>query len=176
MNNSENPTKIYVFDSSSLIALYRMSNDVIPIPERIWVELEKLIKKEVIRSHVTVYNEITFSRRKPENPDKLVKWVTPLKQYFMKENDKQLYHVGQITQKYPKIIDLNNEREQADPWIIAQAIEMKDANTLMPPALPIVVTQENKNKPQKIPFICKAYGIKVVNIAQFFQSNQISLA
>ena len=60
-------------------------------------------------------------------------------------------------------------KEVADPFIIAMA-KAREGNITN--SKPIIVTDENQNKKNRIPFVAKAYGIDSVKLTGMFKSEK----
>ena len=168
MNNDSNET-IFCFDSSALITLHNYYGP--DILHEIWEELETLFSNGRIVSHKLVFDELTTKARKP---DDLSRWISQKRQYFKNMTGVQAQYVASIIEEFPKLIDPNQEKDQADPWLIAQIL--KDQSQ---PQLGfftsnrefIVVSQESERNPQKIPAVCKRYDIQHFNLKEFFKFN-----
>ncbi|HVI69278.1 MAG TPA: DUF4411 family protein [Magnetospirillaceae bacterium] len=154
--------RIYVFDSSIFINLNRINEHSIEIPKDVWDKLDELMTAERIISQRYVYEEVVMNSK---TPDKVSAWLAPKKAYFFKENAEQIAFMIEVIQKYPKLINPNNEKEQADPWLVALA---RDKNLIEPEKSFVLVTQENPNKTVNLPAACKEYGIETINLRQFF--------
>ena len=82
--------------------------------------------------------------------------------------------VASIIEEFPRLIDPNHEKDQADPWLIAQILEDRsqpqlgffESNREF-----IVVSEESEKSPQKIPAVCNRYDIKHLNLKEFFKFN-----
>lgn len=164
---SSNQEKIYCFDSSIFISLNRIHNYV-PIPD-VWDELEKLFKAGRLISHEFVYDEFNPERK---NPDFLAKWIKDKKGYFFGITDKQVELTAKILEKFPSLIDSENENDQADPWIVALAIEKMEEITLFGQnTLVYVISQEKISSPKRIPAVCKEFKVPHMNLDDFIKDN-----
>lgn len=164
---SSNQDKIYCFDSSIFISLNRIHNYV-PIPD-VWDELEKLFKAGRLISHEFVYDEFNPERK---NPDFLAKWIKDKKGYFFGITDKQVELTAKILEKFPSLIDSENEKDQADPWIVALAIEKMEEITLFGQnTLVYVISQEKISSPKRIPAVCKEFKVPHMNLDDFIKDN-----
>jgi len=156
---------IFCIDSSSFIYLHRFYPP--DFSKDIWNEFEVLFDQDKIISHIIVFEELTTSSK---NKDDLTKWIIPKRKYFKDYSLKQVYYVSQIINRFPGLIDPGREKDQADPWLIALAIEEQSQIQLFNPKQKlIVVNEESKNKPQKIPDICNHYGLGHLNLLELFK-------
>lgn len=160
--------KIYIFDANVFINLHRINKHSIPLPNEVWEKLGELMDKGKIISHTTVYKEIVSESK---NPDNVSKWVMAHKDSFKSQTQAQLKTISEVVEKYPKLIDYGNERDQADPWLVALAVEMSNQDIAHDYA---VVTQENQTSTVKLPAVCREFGIRAIDLASFFTENGIT--
>ena len=158
----------YFIDTSALIRIFRFYPE--DLREPIWNKLESMFKSGQLVSHRLVYDEITTTSK---NPDVLSEKVKPLKEHFKTLKYGQSILVSDIVKKFPGLIDPSREKEQADPWLIAIAIEDKkeDSDTEI-----YVVSEESETKPNKIPAVCAHYGIKHLSLEKFYKDIGLSFS
>lgn len=170
---SKTQRKVYIFDTNAFLSLHNHHTQVIELPQQLWDLLAQMMQSGEIISHIFVYDEIV--NEKAEHPDMLTQWLIPRKHCFHKDTPEQAVMVGEIVEKFPKLIDPAHEKEQADPWIIAQAVLLTRQPEFFAEIEYIVVTQEKKTSPQKIPAACSKYKIKSMNLKEFFEAKNISI-
>ncbi len=164
--NSEKE-KIYCFDASVFIALNRV-NLYIPIPD-IWNELDKLFLSGRLISHEYVYDEFNPGSK---NPDFLAKWIKDRKRYFVGTTEKQFQLVERILGRFDRLIDPEKEKNQADPWIIALAIEKNQEVTLFGQNKEYyVISREKIRSSTKIPAVCRAFDVPHLSFEEFLDDN-----
>ncbi|GBD03457.1 hypothetical protein HRbin19_00743 [bacterium HR19] len=155
--------EIYCIDASSIINLFRHSGlRYSPYPEDIfpglWEKLEKLIKtgRLISLSHNTVLKEVR------ERDDEAKKWCEKHKKIFKDIDDCQISKIEDIKTQYSKRhweAEINRKgREWADPWVIALAI-CEEA----------LIISDEKNAPDRIPYIANHFGITTLNLMDFFR-------
>ena len=152
----------YVIDSSSLIDLNHTNPiDVFPT---VWKKLEGLIDNGTLLSPKEVFNEIR------QGDDQLTQWVKKQKKMFVNPTPRQIEIVKDILEKYPAIVKENNKYD-ADPWIIALAVELSTSKQkTVFPVKRLVVTEERLRGSQiKIPFVCQQYKIEAINVVEMFR-------
>ena len=88
---------------------------------------------------------------------------------FITLNSDALRQVREITNKHKNLITQSRFRPQADPFIIALAIDLKNSLTKDEP---IIITHENPIKHNKIPYVAKSYGIKSDRLMGLFAREQ----
>jgi hypothetical protein len=106
--------------------------------------------------------------------NELKKWIRNKKKMFIKPDEEQIKMVKDILKKFPFLAKLEKlGGPNADPWIIALAIILKNKKdqTLFPEEYDeyIILTEESKNKPNRIPAVAEQYGIESINLRELFQ-------
>ncbi|MBL7160777.1 MAG: DUF4411 family protein [Candidatus Aenigmarchaeota archaeon] len=152
----------YIMDTSSLVKLNRENPiDVFPT---VWKKLNDLVNNDRLIAPKEVSNEIQ------QNDDQLCKWVNKNKKMFKDITKRQIEIVKEILKKYPAIIKTDRKYD-ADPWVIALAIETStDPQKTLFNIKRVVVSEEKLigNK-IKIPFICNDYDIESINVIDMFR-------
>jgi len=159
VNNMMRDT-FYVIDTSSFIDMGR--NYPVSIFPSFWNKFEELIRHQRIGAPDIVLAELEHQ------DDEITSWVrTHNQKLFCDSTD--LYHkVKDVLIAFPKLIDPNNDREQADPFLIAMALDLINGPQQKLGDRPkvFVVTQEryngNKSKKTKIPQVCSYYNIPCI--------------
>ena len=152
----------YIIDTSSLIHLNRYNPiDVYPT---VWKRMSNLRREGLLHSVIEVYNEIL------RKDDSLKQWTFENKKMFVQETVEQMYYATEILQNYPALINAEGTFE-ADPWIIAMALEMRSSNQQKLFAEKIIIVTEEKLKGQKvrIPFVCINYDLDYLSIFDMFR-------
>lgn len=141
----------YSIDSSSLITANRhYPKDIF---HSLWNRLSESIQKEgTVQITEAVYIELEKQR------DELFDWVKAQKSDLVIPIDEAIQQrVIEIQTRYPSLVDIENERDFADPFVIALA----QINTCT------VVTEEKPKGPGspvvKIPNVCRAESIQCTN-------------
>ena len=151
---------IYVIDTSGLInpeSTYKRDN---PVFTAIWEEIEDLIGQECFITIDFVEEEINNYEGKQ---DFLKKWVKKWKKYFVVTTDAESINaaIPIINEEYKTgFFDAKKQaegKEEADPYLIGYC---KEHNC-------VLITNENKIKPNKIPAVSKKYGVKCIDINDF---------
>ena len=154
---------IFCVDTSAFVDIYRYLIKFIP---RLSSELDKLFNSGRLISHEVVYDEITTQSKKP---DSLTKWILPKRAFFKDINLKQTLLVSTIVQQFPTLIHYNNEKNDADPWLIALIIEQKSTPDFFKATKEYaIVSTESEFIPNHLPDVCKHYSIRHFNIPDFF--------
>lgn len=154
------PRQVYCIDTDALINLkhypsFHISSTYNLFPA-IWEKLEDMIRNGTLISHIEVYNELERGK------DDIYQWCKTHKNMFKDIDKCQLNVINRVKKKYDKGYwehNTNKTGPWADPWLIALAI-CEDA---------LIVTDES-NKPNRIPVIAIHFGIKCLNLFDFFNS------
>ena len=158
-------SNFYIIDTSSLVELNKNNpQDVYPGP---WKKIEALAKSGRLVAPKEVFNEIQ------EIDDTLARWAKNQKKIFIPPTPKQINLVKDILEKYPAIIKINRKYD-ADPWVIALAIELaSDPQTSLFTIKRIVVTEEKiRGNRIRIPFVCQDYEIEAIDILDMFRAEE----
>lgn len=148
----------YVIDASSLINL-RMHYPI-SVFRSFWEKLDQLVVDDRLGAPQAVFDELS-----QKDDDHLFNWAKTHKDkmFYTDYTERFLQNIANIMERYPKLIDENSEKEQADPYVIAMAIEYRDR-----PQQKLfyhdvcVVTEESIKKRSgkvKIPEVCNFYNI-----------------
>ena len=87
-------------------------------------------------------------------------------------SQRQLELVPDILSNFPKLIDAESEKDQADPWLVAMLMEIMDQDGMFGDQSDyVMVTTESKRKATKLPAACKHYNINHMNLFEFFKAN-----
>ncbi|EQB70165.1 MAG: hypothetical protein AMDU4_FER2C00261G0002 [Ferroplasma sp. Type II] len=155
-------SNIYIMDSSSLIELNRHNPiDVFP---SVWKNMESLISKGLLVAPTEVLYEIT------ERDDQLAKWAKTQTSFFRAPTQKQIEILKGILKAYPSMVR-EDRKYDADPWVIALAIEMTtNSQQTLTPIKRIVVTEEKlRGEKIRIPYVCQKYNIDSIDIIEMFR-------
>ena len=163
-------SNIYFIDTSALVKMFR-SNPA-DLVDRIWEKLEELFINGRMFSHQIVYDEITTDSKRP---DLLSKKITPMQAYFKPMSFEQAQSVSYIIKKFPDLIDPKNEKEQADPWLIASAIlEQNQLSLFNPDKRVYIVSEQGEFETNIIPSVCEDLGLDHLNLSDFYRLNNWS--
>jgi Domain of unknown function (DUF4411) len=163
--------KLYCFDTSAFLTLSRTSENVIEMPQALWQELEKMMRDGQLISHQLVFDEISSETK---NPDFITQWIADKGRYFLGTTPAQVLMVPDIVKSFPGLIDYQSEREEADPWLIALAVEKMNEQLLFQRNVPIVVSQESQRSSKRIPAVCKAFSVQHRSLREFFDEIGLS--
>lgn len=163
---NSNKKNIYCIDSSALITMQNhYSRRLMP---DLWKYLEELFNDGTLISHKVVFDEIV---PKQGAKDSLAKWITPFKGSFQKITQDQLDLLSDILANFPRLVDEDSEKDQADPFLIAMLVsKMNNLGLFGKASNYVIVSAENERSSIKIPAACRHYDIRHMNINQFFDS------
>lgn len=154
---------LYIIDTSSLVKLNR--NNPIDVFPSIWDKLQLLADKNRLVAPKEVLNEIK------QNDDMLTRWAKVQRKMFKDPTPKQIILVQEILKDFPALIDAERKFD-ADPWVIALAIEMsEDPQKTLTVIKRIVVTEEKLRENRiRIPYICNKKSIEAIDIVELFRT------
>jgi Domain of unknown function (DUF4411) len=159
---------IYVIDTSALIRLeYTFKYDN-PVFVAIWEEIEDLIGQECFRTIDFVENEINTYEGKEEF---LQNWVKKWKKILVVPTDSETFNaaISIINEEYNSgFFDAKKlaiGQEEADPYLIAYC---KVHNC-------VLITNESKIKPNKIPNVSKKNGVKCIDMYEFLIERELRM-
>lgn len=160
----------YVIDSSSLIDMrlyYPMQNF-----QTLWTRCNELILEGRLAAPVAVLEEL---KRKD---DELTAWANSHnKALFHEYSPYLLDQVSYILEIFPDLIDHTSEHEQADPFVIAMALDRRDGPQRTIHNYEVcVVTEERMPPPKgsrprkiKIPEVCKQFEIPCISMVDIIR-------
>lgn len=152
---------IYCIDSSSIIDMNRIYP--MDVFQGIWDEVNALAKTRRIIAPAEVFDEIRAG------DDDLVPWTKKHKKMFIPIQPEHVSFVQSIQKQFPFLAHPEKTGPNADPWLIAIALSMnKSAGELFKTKC-LIVTEESKTKPNRLPFVCKYYGIECINNMGLFR-------
>lgn len=160
--------KVYVIDTSGLIMLestFKPNNKVF---SAIWEEIEDLIEKGQFKILDFVEEEINNYEGKE---DFLKQWVKKWKNKIVVSTDEECFNaaIPIINEEYNTgFFDAKKQaegKEEADPYLIAYC-KVKNC---------ILITNENKNKPNKIPGVAAKNGVTCIDIYDFLNERELKM-
>ena len=152
----------YIIDTSSLIELNKHNPmDVYP---GVWQRIEQLIDTGRLLAPKEVFYEIG------NIDDQLHSWSKMQDKLFVEPTLKQIEIVKNILEKYPSLIDINRKYD-ADPWVIALAIELVNSPQMTLITIKRIVVTEEKIRGNmiRIPFVCQGYKIASIDVIGMFR-------
>lgn len=159
---------IYVIDTSALIRLeYTFKYDN-PVFVAIWEEIEDLIGQECFKTIDFVENEINTYEGKEEF---LQNWVKKWKKILVVPTDSETFNaaISIINEEYNSgFFDAKKlaiGQEEADPYLIAYC-KVHDC---------VLITNESKIKPNKIPNVSKKNGVKCIDMYEFLIERELRM-
>ena len=122
-----------------------------------------------ILSHQIVFDEIV---PKSGKKDELAQWLTGFRPNFISTSQRQLELITDVLNNFPKLIDPESEKDQADPWMVAMLIEIMEQDGMFGDQSDyVMVTTESEKRATRLPAACKHYNIRHMNLFQFFEAN-----
>lgn len=145
------PPYKYLIDTSSVFA--QRPTDMLPrqVHKSLWETIEKSIKEKIIVTCSEIEEEV-------EKDDIVGDWLWSMQCVVLPIDDEVQRNVRKIVTEHPRMINFSNGKgsSSGDAFLIATAMKYDL----------IVITEESKDKQNKIPDICKYYGIPTLNITE----------
>jgi hypothetical protein len=142
---------IYCIDTSALIWAMKRTYPM-DIAPAFWAKFSEAVKNGQIISTEAVLDEIS------KTDDDLYAWAKSQDGLFISISDDVAAQMPVVMKSCPNLIDPKRKRDEADPYVIAQAVVSRA----------VVVTQENphgvNNAQINIPDACKILDLKSVNL------------
>jgi hypothetical protein len=158
-------SQVYCIDTSSLMDLDRTYPRV--RFQRVWQNIELLIDNDLLIAPREVFYELK------QGDDALFRWAKTKRNMFKPLESEQAKAASHILSQCPALIDPMKATPQADPFLIAlaQVRGITGVGSLFK-LTHVVVTQEGRNHPNKIPQVCKRLGIECLNLLGLFESEK----
>lgn len=140
----------YMIDTSSILSQKPGEPHTRQVYKGQWEKIEQLMKEQVI---------ITCSEVSEEIKDKPIKdWLSAQHCHVAEIDNTVQENVRRIVTDNPKMIEFTGKSgtSSGDAFLIATAMKYKLT----------VITEENPDKQNKIPQICKRYGIEAIDITK----------
>lgn len=146
----------YIIDTSSILTQKPNEIHRRKVHKSLWDNIDKYISDGIIVTCSEVEDEI--------KDDDLKKWLHILQCTILPIDDEIQENVIKIVNEHPKMIEFTGGTgsSSGDAFVIATAMKYSL----------IVITEENKNKKNKIPEICRSYGIDVMNITELCEKEE----
>ncbi len=159
---------IYVIDTSGLIKLESTFIPNTPVFSAVWEEIEDMITEKVFVTIDFVEDEINSYAGKQNY---LQIWVKKFKKHFVVPTDAETMKEAKVivNQEYNTgFLDKKKQaegKEEADPYLIAYCKAHKCT----------LITNESKEKPNKIPKVAEKYGVNCINIYEFMEQRGLKM-
>lgn len=144
VNNTHNI--IYIIDTSSILSQKDTEPHRRNINKTLWKYIDSFIEQKRIVTCSEIIEEV--------NDKELKKWFVGLKGEILPIDDEVQTNVKKVVTSNPQLVDFKENKSSGDAFLIATA--MKYGYT--------VITEENKTKQKKIPFVCKNLNVPCVDI------------
>lgn len=166
--NFNSDDTVYVIDTSGLIMLESTFKYDNPVFKAIWEEIEDLITKGCFRVIDFVEDEINSYEGKQEF---LKTWVKKWKKHLVYTTDAASINaaIPIINEEYKTgFFDAKKQaegKEEADPYLIGYC----KVNNY------VLITNESKTKPNKIPGVSVRNGVKCIDIIDFLNERGLKM-
>jgi hypothetical protein len=138
----------------------------------LWTRIDRIVAEGRLFAPQAVLEEI---RR---GDDELVAWATSRPGMFRPLSAEVLLKAKEILARFPDLVDSTKRHEDADPYVVAQAVLEGESpgDLLSPPSICAVLTQEHRRIGRiRIPHACAAYGIECFDFRELFRRESIQI-
>lgn len=155
---------VYCIDTSSLIECnlkYPESN----FPG-LWKRLRQLVDDDRLITTRQVRRELK------SKADQAAVWVKDNKRMVRTPTDEEWIKAQEVRDEFPKLVDPEKEKEDADPFLIGLALVEREKAQAWGWNVEYVVVSEESTKRRgkdKIPTVCKHYGLRCIRLLQLIQ-------
>ncbi|MFA4646050.1 DUF4411 family protein [Pyrococcus kukulkanii] len=153
---------IYVIDTSALIDMARWYPMDRKFFRPIWDKLEVLVNAGKIVAPYEVYRELK------SRSDELLEWVQKRRFMFIHPDQGQVNILMRVKAVYDEDYwerEANKAGAWADPWVVTLALHYREVALINDDVM--IVTQENKRKRNRIPYIASQFGINSFDVLEF---------
>ena len=145
------PPYKYLIDSSSILA--QKPTDILPrkVHKSLWKKIDNCIEEKTIITCSEIEEEV-------KNDNVVGNWLGSKQCLILPIDDDVQRNVRRIVTDHPKMINFSGDcgSSSGDAFLIATAMKYKLT----------IITEENKDKQNKIPSICRSYGIPTLSITE----------
>lgn len=159
--------QVYVIDSCSLIDTKKRIK-----PAYQWDFFNDTMTNMVECGGLIVTTQVERECGKVQHPDVPGAWVLAKASASPHIRDPSYGMVATVMTEWPDLIDPEKETEDADPYVIARALEFqRDGQAVC------VVTDETIKHPQRVTVstVCAAYSIDAIKLDQFLGAEHLNV-
>lgn len=142
------PPYKYIIDTSSILTQKENGTHRRRVYKSQWEKIDQYIADQIIVTCSEIADEI--------KDDEIKQWMKRRSCIVLPIDDGIQQNVTRIVNEHPKMLDFVGCKSSGDAFLIATAMKYNLT----------VITEENPEKRDKIPQICKSYGINVLNITE----------
>ncbi|MDR1165512.1 MAG: DUF4411 family protein [Deltaproteobacteria bacterium] len=139
----------YIIDASSILSQKNDEQNRRIVLESLWDKIDSLVQNRIIVTCSEIADEA-----KKDDFIQTIKWVKQTNCVIIEVDYNIQENVIEIVSAFPDLIDFSKSKNSGDAFLLATA--KKYALT--------VITEENKEKKNKIPMIAKALQINAISL------------
>lgn len=155
---------LYIIDTSSLVNLAKWNPHDMYVS--VWQNVESLVSDGRLIAPQAVMDEVSIGS------DQLAKWARNHKGMFRLLSNSQIAQASKILGDYPALVDPDKETADADPFVVALALDRNPRPTLaeVGRARVVVCDETLRGRKIKIPFVCSRYGLNCISVLEMFRT------
>lgn len=161
--------KVWVIDTSAILQVRRMYDPDVPETHHrrhrdksYCVQVLQHLTQLVADGHLVFPKQVRDELHKPASNDLASQWVhhcAPLRRH----NEPAQASLRHLLSQFPNLVDYRKSMDDADPYVVAQAIELQSAAILA-----AVVTEDRRDRRStSITTACRGLGIPCIDTLQF---------
>lgn len=145
---------VYVLDASSLIDFKK---SVIPMAKQweVFKELEAMVRNGRIAVCRQVINEVSNIN----HADVAGAWVLGIRDHCAHTIDVDEAWIQFVLSEEPDLVDYSKDADDADPWVVAQACQLRDAGYRV-----FVVTSDKTDRPQNVSIVTACERLEIMTL------------
>ena len=162
------PDLVYVIDASSLFNTKRQIK-----AERQWDFFNDTMTEMVESGELLIVPQVETECGKARHPDVPGTWALAKAKLSPSTRDPSLRTVRIVLAAWPSLIDPQGEAEQADPYVVARALELQDSFQ----DVCVVADDMTSHLPARASMaeVCDDFEIPWINLADFLGSDHLHI-
>ena len=142
----------YIIDTSSILSQKNNEQNRRTVHKRMWEYIDSLVSDKIIVTCTEIFDEI--------GDEEYANWLKSLGCVVLEVDEEIQRNVTTVVTNHPKLIEFKRAKSSGDAFLIATAIKYDL----------IIVTEENRDKQNKIPRVASALGIRSMNIIELCEN------
>lgn len=144
----------YIIDACSMITQNQSSLYPRSVHKGLWDQIDALVKSRELVTCRQIANEVLSGKE----DDIACQWVKGSGLVILEEDESVQRNVAMVVNAVPELLRFGTMRKSSsgDAFIIATAIEYEL----------VIITEENKRSPRKIPQVAARFGVKTLSISE----------
>jgi len=156
MSNLDNAE--FTFDTNVFIELFKK------YPKDIFISIWKLIEEKFLEKKIIIIKDVVDELSKVHN--EVYEYVKMKRENIFELTEDVQENLMDIINRFPKWISPYDERNAADPCLVAVGITFN---------LKVITQETIKGNKLRIPFVCNKLGVRCGNLFDFLREHQVRI-